>query len=257
VAAVFVVVLVVGAVYGATTSSAFDYRQLRLDGASYTKGADVEAALARVRGANLFTVQTAPLEGDLKMLTTVADADVDVELPDTLSVTLKEREPILVWAVGDRSFLVDGTGTLFATVPADPPAEAADLPVVDDRRTSSAGIDVGFTLDPVDLDASTRLASLVPGDVGSGADRLTVTLTDENGYVVKPSPAAWSAVFGFYTASLRTPELIPGQVRLLRSLLIGREPLVERIILANETDGTYTVKPTPKPSSTPKPSAAP
>ena len=97
----------------------------------------------------------------------------------------------------------------------------------------------------------------MPGDIGSGADRLTVTLTDENGYVVKPKPAAWSAIFGFYTASLRTPELIPGQVRLLRSLLIGREPLVERIILANETDGTYTTKPTPEPSATPKPSAAP
>ncbi len=49
--------------------------------------------------------------------------------------------------------------------------------------------------------------------------------------------------------------MIAGQVRLLRSLLIGREPLLDRIILANETDGTYTSKPTPKPS--PKPRASP
>ena len=118
--AALIVVLMVGTVYGATASSAFDYRQLRLDGASYTKGADVEAALARVRGANLFTVQTAPLEDDLKTLTTVADAHIDVELPDTLAVTLEEREPILVWAVGDRSFLVDGKGTLFASRPRRP-----------------------------------------------------------------------------------------------------------------------------------------
>jgi hypothetical protein len=42
-------------------------------------------------------------------------------------------------------------------------------------------------------------------------------------------------------------------VRLLRSLLIGREPLVERIILASETDGTFIAKPTPTPSATPTP----
>ena len=54
-------------------------------------------------------------------------------------------------------------------------------------------------------------------------------------------------------AAKRTPELIPGQVRLLRSLLIGREPTLDKVILASETDGTYTVKPTPRPSATPAP----
>ena len=33
--------------------------------------------------------------------------------------------------------------------------------------------------------------------------------------------------------------MIPGQVRLLRSLLAGREPEVRRIVLASETTGTY------------------
>jgi hypothetical protein len=48
-------------------------------------------------------------------------------------------------------------------------------------------------------------------------------------------------------------------VRLLRSLLIGREPLVERVILASETDGTYIPKATPLPSpkATGHPSASP
>ena len=60
-------------------------------------------------------------------------------------------------------------------------------------------------------------------------------------------PSGWRAVFGFYTASLRTPELVPGQVRLLRSLLIGREAMVDRVILASETDGTYTTRSSPSP----------
>ena len=68
-----------------------------------------------------------------------------------------------------------------------------------------------------------------------------------------PRPADWAATFGYYTQSLRTTELIPGQVRLLRSLLVGREGLIERIVLASETDGTYIPKPTPKPTSTATP----
>ena len=99
-----------------------------------------------------------------------------------------------------------------------------------------------------------REAVLVGIDVGSAAERLQVRVTDENGFVVRADPQGWIAIFGFYTPSLRTPELIPGQVRLLRSLLIGREPLIQRIVLASETDGTYVPKPTPRPSASTSPS---
>ena len=77
-------------------------------------------------------------------------------------------------------------------------------------------------------------------------------VTDENGFVVGTRPTGWTAVFGFYTPSLRTTELIPGQVRLLRSLLVGREQLVDRVILASETDGTYIARPTPVRQAEPK-----
>jgi POTRA domain, FtsQ-type len=241
------------AIYGVASSSAFDYAKLRVLGAHYTDVATVEASLADIRGDNLFGVDTHPLEADLGRLATVARARVQVQLPDTLAVTLEEREPILVWKVGERRYLVDVSGALFAMLPDTPPPEAAALPVVDDHRAASAGLSLGRSLDAVDLDAATRLASLRPVDVGSAATSLTVGLTDENGFVVRSKPAGWTAIFGFYTPSLRTPVLIPGQVRLLRSLLDGREPLVERIILASETDGTYIPRPTP----TPKPSAAP
>lgn len=252
----FVVALVVLAVYGATTSSAFDYASLRVDGANYTRSSDVRDALAGVTGQNLFTVETEPLEAAIERLPTVARARVGVELPGTIAVRIDEREPILVWKIGDRRFLVDSSGTLFAAFPSEPPASAGALPVVDDRRATSPALAVGAVLDPVDLDAATRLGSLVPNDVGSEADGLTIVLTDENGFVIKPRPGGWSAVFGFYTPTLRPPSIIPGQVRLLRSLLIGREPLVDRVILANETDGTYTTRPTPKPVGSPSPSSS-
>lgn len=252
-AALLAMLVAAAAIYGVANASAFAFRDLRLDGAAYTDPAAVERTLAEVRGNNLFGLRTGPLEAGLLELPTVRHADIAVGLPDGLVVRLEERKPILMWRVGARRYLVDVDGRLFARVGDEPPAEAAALPVVEDRRATSAGLSVGGRLEPVDLDAATRLASLVAADVGSEAESLVVSLGDANGFVVRARPQNWTAVFGFYTLSLRTPDLIPGQVRLLRSLLIGREPLVERVILASETDGTYTVKPTPRPSATPAP----
>jgi hypothetical protein len=219
----------------------------------FTDRGAVEQALGGVRGVNLFGLRTGALEAGLLELPTIRAADVRVGLPDSLLVRLEERTAVLVWRVGARRYLVDRDGRLFARVGDTPSPEVATLPVVEDRRATSAGLSVGGHLEPVDLDAATRLASLIPADVGSEAEGLTVAVGDMNGFVVRARPDSWSAVFGFYTLSLRTPDLIPGQVRLLRSLLIGREPLLDRVILASETDGTYTVKPTPRPSATPSP----
>jgi hypothetical protein len=251
-----VALVAAAAVYGVANSSAFQYGRLHLEGATYTAAADVEAALDGVRGANLFQLRTAPLEDELRNLGTVRDASVGVRLPDTLVVDLEEREAILVWRIGARRYLVDIDGKLFARLDTSPAAgddAAKGLPVVEDRRAASAGLSIGRSIDKVDLDAATRLASLTPSDVGSELPRLAVLISDATGFSLQARPDGWQAVFGFYTPTLRTPELIPGQVRLLRSLLIGREPNIDRVILASDTDGTYLPKATPTPSPTPAP----
>jgi cell division septal protein FtsQ len=244
------------AIYGVGASSAFTYAHLQVDGASLTDTTRVEAAIAGARGHNLFGLRTGPLKAALDALPTVKQATVDVRLPGTLAVTLHERQPVLVWQVGARRYLADGDGALFVLLSDQPPASAAGLPVIDDRRAASAGLSVGQRLDPVDLDAATRLASLRPVDVGSTARTLGVLVTDENGFVLQARPDGWSAVFGFYTPTLRTTALVPGQVRLLRSLLSGREASVDRVVLASATDGTYLPRATPTPSATPKKSSA-
>ena len=246
--AALAMLLAAAATYGVGASSAFDVARLEIDGAVYTDRAAVERVLDPVRGQNLFRLSTAPLAASLRDLPTVADAAVGIALPDTLDVTIVEREPILVWDAGEERFLSDLDGYLFATVGEDAPAASTELPVVDDRRGTSRLLGVGSTLDPVDLDAARRLGSLVPADVGSTAPALHLRVTDEHGFVVSPGEDGWVAIFGFYTASLRRTEIIPGQVRLLRSLLIGREPSIDRIILADEDDGTYIERETPPPS---------
>ncbi|HET7029361.1 MAG TPA: hypothetical protein VFI34_02530, partial [Candidatus Limnocylindrales bacterium] len=157
-----------------------------------------------------------------------------------------ERVPVLAWRVGSLTFVVDRTGQVFAPAPKTGARDAsgARLPLIVDARAASPGtVAVGRQLDPIDLDAATRLAYLTPGDVGSSATTLTVRVTDDDGWILTTSPPSWTAVFGPYTPVLRTPDVIPAQVRLLRSLIAGREGRYARVVLADGEHGTYLPQP--------------
>ncbi|HSL35032.1 MAG TPA: FtsQ-type POTRA domain-containing protein [Candidatus Limnocylindrales bacterium] len=243
-----------GGIYGLASSSAFAYETLRIEGTSIVSEATVRERLELAQGVNLFTIQTEPLEERLRAIPAVGGADVSVALPDAIVVRLDERRPLLVWRSGEHSWYVDATGSVFAEVGDDPPEAAAELPVVIDARAVALGLRVGSTIDPVDLDAATRLASLTPAQVGSAAAGLSVGVTDDNGFVLSSVPKSWVAVFGFYGLSLRTTDLIPGQVQLLGSLLAeAGEATVGLVILSTDRDGTYF----PKVSPSPSPSIAP
>jgi len=238
--AAFIMVITVLATYGVGASSAFLYRHFEFDaGASaYTTREVVLQALGLDRNApNLFLMRTDRYEQRLLGLPAVTSAEVTVSLPDVIRVRLVEREPVVVWNVAGHRFLVDRTGMLFAPATAGGPGER--LPVVSDRRGATATLDVGGRLDLVDLDAATRLASVTAHDLGSAAGELRISIEDGDGYVIRPVGVPWIAVFGVYTPSLRTPEMIPGQVRLLKSFLAGRETAVKRVVLADERNGTY------------------
>ena len=239
--AILVMLLTAGAMYGVSASPIFAFRRLAIDDRRFTTEEEVRDTLDLADGINLISLRTDDLAARLTQLITVHGAHLSVELPDTIRVALDERQPIVVWQAGDRRFLVDRDGVLFASEADGPPDVLAGLRVVDDQRASSASLAVGQTLDPVDLDAATRLGSLTPADVGSAATGLAVLVDDERGFVVQTVPEGWTATFGFYTPTIRTTDLIPGQVRLLRSLLgkVG-ESKVATLILADDKNGTYT-----------------
>ena len=232
-----------------TGPTAFGLSRTDLPALTWTDPAAVAAKLAVHRGSNVFRLDTAPLEAALRTLPTVAGAQVSVALPDAaLVVHIQERTPVLAWQVGPRRFVTDATGTIFAVVGADKalPAGAA---VIDDRRADAGqALVIGGHIDPIDLDVATRLGSLVPADLGSAAARLQVVVTDEDGFELAV-PGGWLAVFGFYSPATRGTDMIPGQVRLLHSLIDGREGAVRRVVLASATDGTYIPRTTPKPST--------
>jgi hypothetical protein len=229
-----------------TGPSAFALTRTDLPTLTWTNSDAIRAALAVPDGSNVFRLDTAPLEAALEALPAIAAADVSVRLPDAaVVVTVQERQPVLAWQVGQTRYIADREGTVFAILD-----EKAPLPggvgVVDDRRTGGVlPLAIGSKLDAVELDVATRLGSLTPGDVGSNATGLRVAITDLDGFVVTTA-GGWTAVFGLYSPATRSTEMIPGQVRLLRSLLAGREASLSRIILASATDGTYVPRATPK-----------
>ncbi len=238
--ALLVLVLSGLAIYGAGASSAFGYHRLDLAGAIQTDELSVRAELGVSDGTNLFSLATDDIVERLRRLPAVTGATIEVALPDTIRIRLAERRPIFVWTVGSRRLLVDADRVAFAQA-----GDAGDLPVVDDRRSATSGLGVGDVLDPVDFDAATRLAALRPADVGSGAAALHVSIDDERGFALDSGAQGWTATFGFFTPNLRQTELIPGQVRLLGSLLAGREEKIATVILADEKSGTFTLKTTP------------
>ena len=255
--AILAMLVSAGAIYGLAAGPAFGYGRVEVAGAMVTPRAAVEAMLGLKKGTNLVGLATEPLEDQLRNIPSVADANISVGLPDTVRVEITERRPIVVWAAAGHRFVVDDGGILFADAGKTPPPAIAALPVVADDRRAAATLAIRSVLDPVDLDAATRLGSLTPGKIGSSAAKLTVRITDERGFTVSSGPKGWLAVFGFYGSSQRTPALITGQVQLLQSLLAGREAEVATVILADDHDGTFIARPTPKPSASPAPSTTP
>jgi len=256
--AALVMVVAGAATWGVAASPAFGIRTTDVSGMVVTSPAEVDAVLALGSPApNAFMLATDGLRSSLESIPSIAGADVSVALPGTLQVRIVERTPILAWRTGSSLLLVDRDGLVIAdagSADVSPAARAlaAGLPTVDDRRAPAAQggdvasevgpiLAVGGRVGPMELDVATRLLSLRPADVGSAAGALAVRLDDQDGWTVRPaSDRPWTAIFGFYSATLRPADLIPEQARLLRSLMAGREAQLLRIVLADGAHGTYT-----------------
>jgi len=258
--AALVMVAAGAATWGVVASPAFGVRSADVSGVAVTTGAEVEAVLALGSPPpNAFTLATDGLRSGLEAIPSVARAEVHVVLPGTLRVRIVERAPILAWRAGAALLLVDRDGNVIADAgsadaTAAAVAVAAGLPTVDDLRVAgvpAGGVGnggqplpaVGGQLGPIELDVATRLLSLRPADIGSAAAALQLQLDDQDGWTVRPVVAPpWTAVFGFYSTTLRPADLVPQQVRLLHSLLAGREAQLRRIVLADGMHGTYTTR---------------
>ena len=254
-----------------TSDPAFsvDPSAVRLQGLRYTTPAAVRERMNLVGDVHPATlvISTRSMETALEQLPTVASARVRATLPDQLTVTLTEREPMLAWRIGQDGadgWLMDVDGTAFAPVSSATSDELGDgstgsaLPAVDDLRTE-APLALGGQLDLTDLDAVRTLGNVTPDLVDSSAAALFLSLDDMDGWVLT-SPGHWRATFGHYSPTLAPPSRIPYQVQCLRALLAKQERTVDVVTLAvsDSRCGTYvegTPEPIPRPKRTPRPGA--
>jgi hypothetical protein len=218
-------------------------------------------------GSSLLAVNLRAAEEAVAALPLVASVRVSAGLPDGIQIRVREKSLLLRWQIGDRIYAVSESGELLGEtasldLASSAAAALAAAPLLYDDRTPSP-LPTAGQLTATELDVITRLASLTPEDLGTAAPTLTLRLLSDFGFVVEATGPSieWNAVFGIYSATIRPTSMIPGQVRLLRSLLAGRETRIGWVILADDQAGTYTAKgvrpPSPSVSPNPSPGTSP
>lgn len=104
---------------------AFRVRRIEIEGLRYLSPETVTVALGLRPDASIFD-PLGPPSARVRLVPGVEGAVVRRRVPGTLIVTIEEREPVALAAVGDRLVLVDRSGS---PLPFDPARSAPDLPI--------------------------------------------------------------------------------------------------------------------------------
>ena len=133
--AVAVVVVAAGWVWRHTQSDArFALKTIEVTGAVHTSRADVDAITRAYIGGNLFKLDIAHVQNDLRKLGWVSRIEAEKKLPDTLRVHIVERTPMALLQAGDRLQYVDESGAAFADL--SPSVGDGDLPLITGGSTA-------------------------------------------------------------------------------------------------------------------------
>jgi cell division protein FtsQ len=136
-----------GLVYGASTvltSRWFTVRQIAVHGTSRLTTSDVEDLLPNLRNDNLLLADLGRYQQQLLRSPWISAVTLHRELPATVVVDVTERVPMVFGHLGDRLYLVDGSGKIIDE--SGPRYRDLDLPVVD--GLGSPGAAAGTSVDP-------------------------------------------------------------------------------------------------------------
>ncbi len=198
-------------------------------GERFTDVDELAELLGSYRGDALLTLDSAGLAGRLRALPAVADATVQATLPGELRVTLTEKQPAFTWLTSAVRLVVAADGTIIGELSrdAEPSAELAGLPSIDDQRRASRRLTVGDRLPAGEVRMGLRLLQLEPALIGSSATHLAVRMHDEYGFIIASRAPVWRAALGFYGLDPReeasvADERLEAQVAAIRTLFATR-----------------------------------
>lgn len=106
----------------------FAVKSIEVTGAKHTPRAALAAVTAGYTGTNLFKIDIARVQNDLRGLSWVSRIDIEKKLPDTLRINVTERTPVALVRSGDHIQYVDEHGVTFAEL--SPEVGDDDLPLI-------------------------------------------------------------------------------------------------------------------------------
>jgi hypothetical protein len=161
-----VVIGIVGVIF-ALTSPTFRVEQVNVVGTS-------NAALVNsiehmgMQGQNVFLLNTAAFSALIAGIPLVASVSVGKQLPNSLTVTIVERTPVLLWQTKQGTYSVDKTGMVIA--PVNETSGADSLMTVVDMRSSRGkaqqAVHPGVRLNTTDIAFATEVFARLPQVTG-------------------------------------------------------------------------------------------
>jgi cell division protein FtsQ len=145
----------------ATAALGFRVTDIRVEGRATTDRATILEALNARPGTPMLAVDPVRAKQRLESLPWVRSAVIERRFPDTIYVSLVEREPLALWQHGGKLDLIDRTG---AVIPVDRLDRFAKLPMVvgEDAAGNAAGLLAMLATQP-DLAARVTAAIHVGG----------------------------------------------------------------------------------------------
>jgi cell division protein FtsQ len=126
------------------SDSRFAVKEIEITGVKHTPRAALASVTAAYTGTNLFKIDIARVQKDLRGLSWVSRIDIEKKLPGTLRINVTERVPVALVRSGNRIQYVDEHGVTFAEL--SPEVGDDDLPliVVDSVGSSELARTVAF-----------------------------------------------------------------------------------------------------------------
>jgi cell division protein FtsQ len=137
-----VIALLVWSYYRAQSDARFAVKTIEVTGVVHTSRAALDAVTSAYAGANLFKIDIARVQTDLRALPWISRIDIEKKLPDTLRIHVVERTPWALVQNGTGLRYADENGVPFA--PLSPEVGDPDLPLI-------------VANDPVDLQRCVQL----------------------------------------------------------------------------------------------------
>lgn len=165
VAAVVVLALIAASIWLVFFSATLSVRDTEVSGNDYLSDGDVLAAADIPTGDPLATADLDQVKRRIEALAPVKSVDVVRSWPDTVTITITERQPIAVVELGDEFRGMDEEGVLFRNYSTAP----KDLPVVrGSEATSTTAL----------AEAATVIGAL-PSDLASDVSHVDVESRDQ------------------------------------------------------------------------------